>query len=315
MRCFLILERASIFPRVYWTQGAEAKQKATKFNATIGMATENNKTMYLPSVMENITGMEPADALTYAPSYGVMDLRKAWKEAMIKKNPSLVGKDISLPVVTNAITHALSVIGDMWVDAGDAIVVPDKIWGNYNLIFETLKGGEICKYSMFNENGGFNVPAMKECIKEQSLKRNKVIVLLNFPNNPTGYSITKDEGAQIAAALKELTASGINIVAVTDDAYFGLFFEDEVLKESVFGMMAGADPRLLTIKLDGATKEDYVWGLRVGFVTYGATIDGDSSKVYDALERKTGGAVRGSISNVSHLSQSIIQNALKGSSL
>ena len=61
----------------------------------------------------------------------------------------------------------------------------------------------------------------------------------------------------------------------------------------------------MAIKLDGATKENYVWGLRVGFVTYGASFKGDSKQAYDALERKTAGAVRGSISNASHLSQEL----------
>jgi len=46
--------------------------------------------------------------------------------------------------------------------------------------------------------------------------------------------------------------------------------------------------------------------LRVGFITYGACIDGEHGPVYDALERKTAGDVRGSISNASHLGQSII---------
>jgi len=72
--------------------------------------------------------------------------------------------------------------------------------------------------------------------------------------------------------------------------------------------MIGRDPRLLTIKLDGATKENYAWGLRVGFITYGAYFGGEPENLYNALERKTAGDIRGSISNVSHLSQSIILN-------
>ena len=64
---------------------------------------------------------------------------------------------------------------------------------------------------------------------------------------------------------------------------------------------------VLAIKLDGATKEDYAWGLRVGFITYG--IKGGDKALYEALESKTSGAVRGSISNDSHLSQSLVYHA------
>ena len=30
-----------------------------------------------------------------------------------------------------------------------------------------------------------------------------------------------------------------------------------------------------------------MWGLRVGFITYGASLTGESGPVYDALEKKT----------------------------
>ncbi|MBN1903714.1 MAG: aminotransferase class I/II-fold pyridoxal phosphate-dependent enzyme [Deltaproteobacteria bacterium] len=298
------------FPKGILTQSAEAKAKAHKYNATIGMATEKGKTMYLSSVMSIIGNISPEESLTYAPSYGTAGLRKAWKDYILDKNPPLRDKKISLPVVTNAITHGLSVVADMWVDKDDIIIIPDKNWGNYSMIFETRNGGKIIKYPLFNSEGGFNTEGLKKCIEEQAKTAKKLMVLLNFPNNPTGYSITNEEGIKISDILTEAAEKGTNVVAVTDDAYFGLFFEDNVMKESIFSHLIGRHPRLFTIKLDGATKEIFVWGLRVGFITYGATIDGDTVLFYDALERKTAGDVRGNISNVSHLSQTIVAKSL-----
>ncbi|MBP1739465.1 MAG: aminotransferase class, partial [Deltaproteobacteria bacterium] len=118
----------------------------------------------------------------------------------------------------------------------------------------------------------------------------------------------------MAETLMDLAHQGTNVLALTDDAYFGLFFEDDVLKESVFAGLVNKHPRLMAIKLDGATKENYVWGLRVGFITYGACLAGDHDGVYNALERKTAGAVRGSISSASHLSQTITLRSLKSGS-
>ena len=302
--------KSLFFPKGILTQSAEAKTKAHKFNATIGMAKENGETMFLPSVMGQMGNFTPDESLTYAPSYGTADLRKAWKDSLFKKNPSLKDKKISLPVVTNAITHGLSVIGDMWVDPGNILVLPDKMWGNYSMIFEVRKRAKIVKYSLFNNEGGFNIDAFKKCLEEEAARTNKLVVLLNFPNNPTGYSVTTEEGIKIADILTEFAEKGTNIVAVTDDAYFGLFYEDSVMKESVFPHLINRHRRLLAIKLDGATKEIYVWGLRIGFITYGAMIDGDVDLFYDALERKTAGDVRGNISNVSHLSQTIITKSL-----
>lgn len=302
--------KSLFFPKGILTQSAEAKEKAHKFNATIGMAREKGETMYLPAIMEQIGKISPDESLTYAPSYGVMGLRKAWKEAMIKKNPLLKDKNISLPVVTNAITHGLSVIADVWVDPDDVLILPDKMWGNYSMIFEVRRGAQIVRYPLFNNGGGFNLEGFKTCLEEGAKKKDKLVVILNFPNNPTGYSITPEEGVKIADILTDIARDGTNVVAVTDDAYFGLFYEENVMKESVFSHLIDRDPRLLAVKLDGATKEIYVWGLRIGFITYGATIEGDQGLFYDALERKTAGDVRGSISNVSHLSQTIILNSL-----
>jgi hypothetical protein len=77
------------FPKGILSQSAEAKEKAHLFNATIGMATENKRTMYLPSIMSHLDGLEPEEALSYAPSFGSMPLRKAWQEALMEKNPIL----------------------------------------------------------------------------------------------------------------------------------------------------------------------------------------------------------------------------------
>ncbi len=302
--------KALYFPKGILTQSAEAKEKAHRYNATIGMATEKGGTMYLPSIMEQVEGISPDESLTYAPSYGVAGLRKAWKDAIKTKNPSIKDNKISLPVVTNAITHGLAVVADMWVDPEDIIILTDKMWGNYSMIFEVRRGGRIVKFPLFNDRGGFNLEAFKACLEEEAAKRNKLIVLLNFPNNPTGYSITSEEGVKIADILTNIAKKGVNVVTITDDAYFGLFYEDNVMKESVFSHLINRDPRLLAIKLDGATKEIYVWGLRTGFITYGAMAGGDKDLFYNALERKTAGDVRGSISNVSHLSQTIVLKSL-----
>ncbi len=301
------------FPKGILSQSAEAKEKAHKFNATIGMATEKGNLMFLSSVVGMLNQLTPQEALSYAPSFGIMPLRQLWRNQLGEKNPSLKGKAYSLPVVTNAITHGLSVVADTWVDQDDVIISPDKMWGNYNLIFSVRKGAQIVHYPLFNERNGFNLEAFESCVKSEAQSKKKIIVLLNFPNNPTGYTVSPEEADRIADILTEQAQNGTNVLAVSDDAYFGLFYGEDALQESIFTRLLGRDPRLFAIKLDGATKENFVWGLRVGFVTYGGTFNGDPAGPYDALEKKTAGAVRGSISNASHLSQEIVLKVLQSS--
>ena len=214
------------FPKGILTQSAEAKEKAHRFNATIGMATEKGRTMYLPSVMSLLNGLEPEDALSYAPSFGIMPLRKEWRAQMMEKNPSLSSAHISLPVVTHALTHGLSVIADMWVDPGDIILLSDKTWGNYNLIFCVRRGARMVQYTLFDEAWKFNLKSFEQCLLDQAKGRNKVIVILNFPNNPTGYTVSPPEADGIADILTALARSGTRVITVTDDAYFGLFYDD-----------------------------------------------------------------------------------------
>jgi aspartate/methionine/tyrosine aminotransferase len=300
------------FPKGILSQSAEAKEKAYKLNATIGIATEKGRTMHFPSVMNSICNIRPKESITYAPSFGIPALRKAWQDSLFIKNPALSGKSISLPVTTCGITHAISMFAEVWLDPGDVIVFPDMMWGNYNMILNVKRGAVIRHYPLFNENGGFNLAGFEEVLRAETEQKDKISVLLNFPNNPTGYSVTKDEGEHIVEILTSIAEEGKNVIAVTDDSYFGLFYEDQVFKESLFARLCDRHPRLLAVKLDGATKENFVWGLRVGFITYGCRFIGDPLPVYDALERKTAGCIRGSISNASHLGQTIVLKSILG---
>ncbi len=299
------------FPKGILSQSAEAREKAYNINATIGIAKESGHTMKLDSVAVFVNNIPASAYLTYAPSFGIPDLRKAWQASLFEKNISLAGKEISLPVVTNGITHAVAIFADVWIDPGDVVILPEMMWGNYNLILTVRKGARISHYELFNTAGGFNLEAFEETVRAAAVEKEKITVLLNFPQNPSGYTATETEGQAIVEILTDVAQSGTNVMAVFDDAYFGLFYEDDTLKESLFARLCQSHPRLLAVKLDGATKENFVWGLRAGFITYGCPVETDAAAVYDALERKTAGAVRGNISNASHLGQAIIFRSMQ----
>jgi aspartate/methionine/tyrosine aminotransferase len=184
--------------------------------------------------------------------------------------------------------------------------VPDKVWGNYYLTYGVRRGAKMVPYRFFSDAGGFDAAGFEKTVSAHA-GRGKIVVILNFPNNPSGYTATEAEAKRIADALAAAAAKGLKIVAICDDAYFGLFYEPDIAQESVFAKLAGRHPNLLPVKLDGATKEDYVWGFRVGFLTFSLA----SSAALSALEKKAGGGVRGVISNDSQLAQSVLLKAMK----
>lgn len=303
--------KALFFPKGILSQSAEAKEKADRINATIGIAKEGGAVLGLSSVTQFIHGLTPDDYLPYAPSFGIPALRQKWQQAIYKKNPSLGDKKISLPVVTSGITHGVSILSDMWVNRGDVIVLPDMMWGNYNMTFCIRNAAKIVHFKTYDEAlTRFNIDSFEAVMREQAEKNDKVITILNFPHNPSGYTLSREEADRVAAILMDIAHNGTHVVAACDDAYFGLFFEEETCKESLFAKIAGREKRLLAVKLDGATKEDYAWGFRTGFVTYGIQADQNVENALLALEKKTAGCIRGNISNCSHLSQAILLRSM-----
>lgn len=295
------------FPKLgILAQSAQAKGK--EINATIGEAVEDDGTsMHLPE-FNALINMPTSNIFPYAPSFGKPEFRTLWKESIYRKNPSLKDVVISNPIATNGLTHGISMAGYLFANENDTVLLSNHYWENYNLIFENSYGAKVSTFELF-VNGGFNVKDFS--VKLNEIKGDKIITLLNFPNNPAGYTPLKSEIKDIVAAIKNVADKGKKVVVVIDDAYFGLVYEENVFTESIFVELANLSENVLAVKLDGPTKEDYVWGFRVGFITYG--IKGGNSELYEALENKTAGAVRGNISNISQLSQSLLYKVYSAS--
>lgn len=212
---------------------------------------------------------------------------------------------MSLPIVTNALTHGLSLVGDLFVNQGDTILLPDHNWGNYKLVFNTRNGANLQTYPIFDKDGHYTTDSLVEAL--QSYNKDKVIMILNYPNNPTGYTPTHKEVTTIVDAIKALADKGTKVIAVVDDAYYGLFYED-VYTQSLFTALSNLNSNaILPVRLDGATKEFFAWGFRVGFMTFG-TSDQTTKEV---LEAKVKGLIRSNISSGLLPTQSAVKHVLK----
>lgn len=302
------LGKRMYFPKGIISQSAEATDKAKRFNATIGMSYEKGEPMILDAIRKNLPGLTPNEAVAYAPTAGVLALRKRWKEEMKRKNPSLGSALVSVPVTVPGLTAGISYVSDLFLDPGDVVVLPDMFWPNYRLIMEERRGARLVTYPAFMPAGGFNVEGFEKTLAAEGKARGKAVTVFNFPNNPSGYSPTLQEADAILAALDRVAALGVDILVVTDDAYFGLQYEEGTLRESLFARLAARNPRILAAKVDGPTKEDYVWGFRSGFITFGCPELKEEQ--YDALVKKLMGIVRSSVSSSSAPTQYILLKAL-----
>ncbi|MDR3275954.1 MAG: aminotransferase class I/II-fold pyridoxal phosphate-dependent enzyme [Treponema sp.] len=287
------LGRRIYFPKGIIAQSAEAKDAAL-VNATIGMAFQGGKPLVLSGVGESLASLDPDKAVVYAPTAGIEPVRQAWKREILRKNPSLDPARLSLPTVVPGITAGISYTADLFLEEGQSIIVPAPCWDNYGLIFRERRGGVPVEASGFREGArGLDLEALSRALGEQA-KTGTVRIILNFPNNPSGYTPTEAEGEAIVAMIREAAGAGADVLALVDDAYFGLFYEEGLRRESLFAALAGLHERVLAVKLDGPTKEDYAWGFRSAFVSFGSRSLGKLQE--EALGKKYMGLIRSSVS-------------------
>lgn len=295
------------FPNGIISQGGEAAENAHLANGTIGMAVSKGTPIELESYKKLMPSLSPKETVAYAKTAGNPNVRQIWKEKLIQKNPDLKNKKISLPILVPGLTAALSYVSDLFVDENKPLIAADPSWDNYELIVSARRGSEFHQFKCF-ENGKFNISGFEKALKSDAEKYGSARVILNFPQNPSGYSPTKDEAKQIVNIVKEIAESGKKVLVLSDDAYFGLNYEDDIEPQSLFAYMADLHENVLAIKADGPTKEDFAWGFRTGFITFGSK--GLSDEQINALQIKFMSAIRSSVSCSSTVSQSLVLHAL-----
>ena len=302
MSFFSKLGENIILPQDVLIQSKETAAIPGAINATIGIATSNKKAMALPSINKVITEINNSEYLPYSPTPGLPKMRELWKEKILADNPSINKDFLSLPMVTTGITQGIDIAANLFSESGDALLLPNLFWQNYAQIYTIKLGNMIYKYNQFDENNEFSISNFKETL--YSIKEDKISLILNFPNNPTGYTPSDAELNSLVDVISTYAKENKNkqLIIVSDDAYFGLFFEKNHKTPTLSATYKLAEnENCLIVKLDGITKEFYSWGLRVGFITY-YTKNNELRKV---LLEKTQGYLRSTTSSPSNLSQQI----------
>ena len=300
--CLSPLGQRLYFPRGIPSQSAEAKGCA--INATIGQVTDGRGgALALPAILRGLGALDRDEAVLYTAQGGRRDLREQWAAHIAADAPG-APVPTSLPVVAGGLTHGLALAAALFAGPDTPVLLPAPFWGNYTAIFERLHDARPLPYRLLREQRGprgwLDTQDLHRAI--QALDRPGVLVL-NFPHNPLGYAPTKAEVPDLLAAIAD---SPQPLVVICDDAYQGMWWEDEVYAHSLFHAVAGLDPaRVLAVKVDGATKELFYFGGRVAFLTFGA-----SGPAAAALEEKGRAIARATVSVVSSTSQAVMALAL-----
>ncbi|TKJ21657.1 MAG: hypothetical protein CEE42_13680 [Promethearchaeota archaeon Loki_b31] len=326
--------------RIYLPQGvfywAGRAKKEAEIMGTLGSAfgyekdfIEGGTSEWVPCYLEDIknyTKLNINEIVPYPKISGLEGLKTIWKNWIIEK--SLINKTIekerlnrlenyiSTPVITSGLTNGIFFCCSLLLNSGDYIISPNKRWGNYDNIIEKLLGAKIKSFEFFIKSK-FNVQGLKDAIYEVPKIQEKIVLILGFPNNPTGYIPKKEELEEIINVLR-LAQKDISkpIIVLVDDAYEPYIYSNNVINRSVFYDLHDLEEDIIPIKIDGITKEFLMYGGRIGFVTIGLKPSWvNSEEELDILKteinNKLSGLIRTTISNSNHFYQSLIINLFK----
>ena len=299
-RCLSELGRRAAFPKGIPYQSVAAR--GTEYNATIGQVTNGaGAPLVLPELADVSRSLDEKISFLYSPQSGQVPIRQAWKHRQRKKSIGCT-VETSTPMVTHGLTHGVSIVAEMFADRGTPILIPMPYWENYNLLFSLRVGADIRPFPMFKD-AQFDLPGFERALGQ--LQGQKAILVLNFPQNPTGYSPTLEEAQQLVELISRQAGP---LVVLCDDAYSGMSYDDGLMERSIFwDLLEKTDrERVLPIRADGVTKELLFYSARVGFLTHPYTGD-----VEAALESKMKCLGRGSAGSPSGPSQAMVLHALQ----
>jgi len=151
----------------------------------------------------------------YAHNLGLPELRESIAAEMVKRHGADIGSNRI--AVTSGGVNALMLAMQALVDAGDEVLVLTPVWPNLTAQPQIL-GAQLRTLSLEPTKGRWALPLEILLI---SVTANTRLLVLNSPNNPTGWTLNRQEQQAI---LDKCRSTGTWILA--DEVYESLFFLD-----------------------------------------------------------------------------------------
>ncbi len=159
--------------------------------------------------------------------------------------------------VTSGGVNGLMISAQALIDAGDRVVVVTPVWPNL-VAQPRVMGAQVHTVSLRPQAGAWSLD-MNELM--DALRPGTKALVVNSPNNPTGWTLSRAEQAQI---LEHARRAGIWIVA--DEVYERLFFDDPArVAAPSFLDLASAQDRLVVV--NSFSKSFLMTGWRLGWLT------------------------------------------------
>ncbi|MBR6394195.1 MAG: aminotransferase class I/II-fold pyridoxal phosphate-dependent enzyme [Ruminococcus sp.] len=188
--------------------------------------------------------------IVYGPNKGLAPLRNAISDKINKKHGVRYDADKEM-IVTVGGSEAIDLALRGIIDPGDEVLVVEPCFVCYAPLVE-LAGGVPVSVPTRIEN---NFKLTLEDFRDKVTERTKMIIM-PFPNNPTGAIMTREDLEPIAEYLRDT-----NIMVLSDEIYSELTYG-----RKHFSIIELDDMRERTIYVNGFSKAYAMTGWRLGYV-------------------------------------------------
>jgi len=202
----------------------------------------------------------------YTYNLGIPSIRKALSEYVSRLHQEV---SVDQVAITSAGVNALMVASQLLIEAGDRVVEVVPLWPNLQEIPRIL-GASVETVALEFEKNGWTLNLNRLLEK---LTPNTKALYLNSPNNPTGWTITREDQKTI---LQHCRKHGIWIFA--DDAYERLYYEGSGVAPSFLDI---CEPEDRVISTNTFSKTWLMPGWRLGWLVVPGELAADLAKLIE----------------------------------
>ncbi|MCD6229091.1 MAG: pyridoxal phosphate-dependent aminotransferase [Candidatus Omnitrophica bacterium] len=201
----------------------------------------------------------------YTPSTGIPQLKKAIAKKINEENGFSCNEENI--IVTAGAKFAIFISLFALLNPQEEVIIPSPYWVSYPEMVK-LAGGKV-KILPAQEEENFKINPSK--LKALITSKTKILIL-NYPNNPTGITYTKEELEEIAQIIRDSP-----LFVLSDEVYEKILFDN--LTHTSFASLEGV--REKTITINSFSKSFSMTGWRIGFMVAPKKIVEEASKIVD----------------------------------
>lgn len=200
----------------------------------------------------------------YTANAGLIELRSEIDKYMTRRfnlsyNPS---DEI---IVTVGGSEAIDIAMRATLDVGDEVIIPTPSFVCYEPLAKIAGAVPVVLETHFNDEFKINPTKLKSLITPKTK-----MILLPFPNNPTGAILSREELVEIADIVRDT-----NIIILSDEIYAEMTYDSQHISiANIDGM------KERTIIVNGFSKAYAMTGWRLGWVCAPAPITAQMLKIH-----------------------------------